>query len=158
MLKTTSKHSSTSVDASYNGSFFASLWTFYRMYSIQIAQTHYKIINLIKKNYELKLPTWIRIFIEGWNSINIHQSYSNGLLKWCRHQHKFPHNSLWHGHLGFHLVRHYKHEFQHGYHLKPIANDDSNVDNKLFLIPSCQNNSNNQISSTSLTSKAQLHH
>jgi hypothetical protein len=28
----------------------------------------------------------------------------------------------------------------------------------LFLIPSCQNNSNNQISSTSLTSKAQLHH
>jgi hypothetical protein len=33
-----------------------------------------------ENNYGLKFPTWIRIFIEGWNSINIHQSYSNGLL------------------------------------------------------------------------------
>jgi hypothetical protein len=36
------------VDASYGGSFFATLWTFYRMYSIQMPQTHYKIINLTK--------------------------------------------------------------------------------------------------------------
>jgi len=48
MFKKTSKHSSTSVDASYNGSLFAFLWTFGRMYSIQMTQTHYKIINLIK--------------------------------------------------------------------------------------------------------------
>jgi hypothetical protein len=26
------------------------------------------------------LPTWIKIFFEEWNSINMHQSYSNGLL------------------------------------------------------------------------------
>jgi hypothetical protein len=32
--------------------------------------------------YGLKLPTWIKIFIDGWNSTNIHQSYSSGLLKW----------------------------------------------------------------------------
>jgi hypothetical protein len=35
-----------------------------------------------KNVYGLRLPTWIKIFIEGWNSINLHQSYSNGLLKW----------------------------------------------------------------------------
>ncbi len=35
-----------------------------------------------QKNYGLRLPTWIKIFIEGWFSINIHQSYCNGLLKW----------------------------------------------------------------------------
>jgi hypothetical protein len=34
------------VDASYDGSFFASLWTFYRVYFIQMPQTHCKIINL----------------------------------------------------------------------------------------------------------------
>jgi hypothetical protein len=33
-----------------------------------------------KNIFGLKLPTWIRIFIEGWNSINIHQSYNNELL------------------------------------------------------------------------------
>ncbi len=37
------------VDASYNGSFFASLsWTFCKMCFIQMPQTHYKIINLKK--------------------------------------------------------------------------------------------------------------
>jgi hypothetical protein len=35
-----------------------------------------------KNIYGLRLPTWIRIWIEGWNSINIHQSCSNELLKW----------------------------------------------------------------------------
>jgi hypothetical protein len=43
-------------------------------------QMHYKIITLIKNNYGLRLQTWIRKFIEGWNSINIHQPYSNGFL------------------------------------------------------------------------------
>jgi hypothetical protein len=33
-----------------------------------------------KNIYELRLPTWIKIFFEKWNSINMHQSYSNGLL------------------------------------------------------------------------------
>jgi hypothetical protein len=36
------------VDASYGGSFFASLWIFYKLYFIQISQTHCKIINLTK--------------------------------------------------------------------------------------------------------------
>jgi hypothetical protein len=36
------------VDASYDGSLFTTLWTFYRMYSIQMSQTHCKIINFIK--------------------------------------------------------------------------------------------------------------
>jgi hypothetical protein len=30
-----------------------------------------------KNIYGLRLSTWIKIFIEGWNSINIHQSCSN---------------------------------------------------------------------------------
>jgi hypothetical protein len=38
-------------------------------------------LSIWKKNYGLRLPTWIRIFNKGWNPINIHQSYSNGLLK-----------------------------------------------------------------------------
>ncbi len=42
------------VDASYNGSLFTSLWTFYRMYFIQMPQTHCKIINL-KKNLWIKI-------------------------------------------------------------------------------------------------------
>jgi hypothetical protein len=29
------------------------------------------------------LLAWKKIFVEGWNSIDIHQSYSNGLLKWA---------------------------------------------------------------------------
>jgi hypothetical protein len=36
------------VDASYSASLFATLWTFYKMYFIQMPQTHYKIINLTK--------------------------------------------------------------------------------------------------------------
>jgi hypothetical protein len=36
------------VDASYDGSLFATLWTFYRVYYIQMPQTHCKIINLTK--------------------------------------------------------------------------------------------------------------
>jgi hypothetical protein len=36
------------VDASYDGSLFATLWTFNRVYSIQMPQTHCKIINLTK--------------------------------------------------------------------------------------------------------------
>jgi len=36
------------VDASYSGSIFGSLWTFCRMYIIQMPQTHCKIINLTK--------------------------------------------------------------------------------------------------------------
>jgi hypothetical protein len=36
------------VDVSYGGSLFASLWTFSRVYSIQMPQTHCKIINLTK--------------------------------------------------------------------------------------------------------------
>jgi hypothetical protein len=36
------------VDATYNGSLFASLWTFYEVYFIQMPQTHCKIINLTK--------------------------------------------------------------------------------------------------------------
>ncbi len=36
------------VDADYGGSLFASLWTFDRMYFIQMPQTHCKIINLTK--------------------------------------------------------------------------------------------------------------
>ncbi len=36
------------VDANYNGSLFASLWTFHRVYYIQMTQTHCKIINLTK--------------------------------------------------------------------------------------------------------------
>jgi len=36
------------VDVSYDGSLFVTLWTFYRMYSIQMPQTHYKIKNLTK--------------------------------------------------------------------------------------------------------------
>jgi hypothetical protein len=36
------------VDTSYGGSFFATLWTFYKVYSIQMPRTHYKIINLTK--------------------------------------------------------------------------------------------------------------
>jgi hypothetical protein len=40
-----------------------------------------KIIILKKIIIGLRLPTWIRIFIKGWNSMDIHQSYSNGLLK-----------------------------------------------------------------------------
>jgi hypothetical protein len=39
-----------SVDASYNGSLFASLWTFCIMYSIEMPQMHYKINNSTKKN------------------------------------------------------------------------------------------------------------
>jgi hypothetical protein len=35
-----------------------------------------------KNVYGLRLPTWIRIFIKGLNSINIHQTYINELLKW----------------------------------------------------------------------------
>ncbi len=34
------------LDASYNGSFFVFLWTFCKVYSIQMSQMHYKIINL----------------------------------------------------------------------------------------------------------------
>jgi len=34
--------------ASYDGSLFTSLWTFYKVYSIQMPQTHCKIINLTK--------------------------------------------------------------------------------------------------------------
>jgi len=34
------------VDVSYNGSIFGSLWIFYKMYIIQMPQTHCKIINL----------------------------------------------------------------------------------------------------------------
>jgi hypothetical protein len=33
---------------SYGGSLYAFLCTFYKMYYIQMAQTHYKIINLTK--------------------------------------------------------------------------------------------------------------
>jgi len=36
------------IDASYNDSFFVSLWTFCKMYSIQMPQMHSKIINLTK--------------------------------------------------------------------------------------------------------------
>jgi hypothetical protein len=36
------------VDASCNISLFASLWTFYRVYFIQMPQTHCQIINLKK--------------------------------------------------------------------------------------------------------------
>ncbi len=36
------------VDASYGGSLFTTLWTFYKMYSIQMPQMHCKIMNLIK--------------------------------------------------------------------------------------------------------------
>jgi hypothetical protein len=57
MLKKTSKYSSTLVDGNYDGSLFVSLWTFCKMYSIQMSQMHYKIINLIKKNYGLRLQT-----------------------------------------------------------------------------------------------------
>jgi hypothetical protein len=35
-------------DASYSGPFFVSLWTFCKMYFIQMLQTHCKIINLTK--------------------------------------------------------------------------------------------------------------
>jgi hypothetical protein len=63
------------VDASYDGSLFVILWTFCRVYYIQMPQTHCKIINLTNI-WGLKLPTWIKIFIKGWNSINIHKSYS----------------------------------------------------------------------------------
>jgi hypothetical protein len=37
------------VDASYGGSLFASLWTLCKVYSIQMPQMHWKIINLTKK-------------------------------------------------------------------------------------------------------------
>jgi hypothetical protein len=36
------------VDASYGGSLFASLWTFCKVYFIQMPQMHYKIIKLTK--------------------------------------------------------------------------------------------------------------
>jgi hypothetical protein len=36
------------VDANYSGSFFVFLWTFCKVYFIQMPQTHYKIINLTK--------------------------------------------------------------------------------------------------------------
>jgi len=36
------------VDASYEGSIFMTLWTFCRMYFIQIPQTHCKLINWTK--------------------------------------------------------------------------------------------------------------
>ncbi len=54
------------------------------MYFIQMPQMHCKIINLTKIFCQvlLRYTTWIRIFIKGWNSINIHQSNSNELLKW----------------------------------------------------------------------------
>ncbi len=57
MLKKTSKYSSTLVDGNYDGSLFVSLWTFCKMYSIQMSQMRYKIINLIKKIYGLRLQT-----------------------------------------------------------------------------------------------------
>jgi hypothetical protein len=53
------------VDVSYNGSLFVLLWIFCKVYSIQMPQTHCKIINLENNIYGLKLPTWIRIFIKG---------------------------------------------------------------------------------------------
>jgi hypothetical protein len=37
------------VDASYGDSLFVSLWTFYRVYFVQMPQTHCTIINLTKK-------------------------------------------------------------------------------------------------------------
>jgi hypothetical protein len=64
-----------------NGLTFMSLWIFCKVHSIQMPQMHCKIINLKKTNYGLKFPTWIRILIEGWNSIIIHHSYSNGFKK-----------------------------------------------------------------------------
>jgi hypothetical protein len=36
------------VGASYSDSLFVFLWTFCEVYSIQMSQTHYKIINLTK--------------------------------------------------------------------------------------------------------------
>jgi hypothetical protein len=36
------------VDASYGDSFFVSLWTFCKVYFVQMSQTHYTIINLTK--------------------------------------------------------------------------------------------------------------
>jgi len=36
------------VDVSYGGSLFTSLWTFSKVYSIQMPQTYCKIINLTK--------------------------------------------------------------------------------------------------------------
>jgi len=56
---------------------------FCKVYSIQMSQTHCKIINLTITFYGLRFPTWIRIFIEGWNVIHRHQSHSNGLWKWA---------------------------------------------------------------------------
>jgi hypothetical protein len=42
------------VNVSCDGSFFATLWTFCKVYFIQMPQTHCKIINLTKK-------LWIKI-------------------------------------------------------------------------------------------------
>jgi hypothetical protein len=49
-----------------------------------LLKCHKRIIKspIWKNIYGLKFAIWIRIFIEGWNSIYIHQSYNNVLLKW----------------------------------------------------------------------------
>ncbi len=81
------------------------------MYFIQMSQMHCKIINLTKIFCQvlLRKPNWIRIFIEGWNSINIHWSNSNELLKWsyglCS---KFYNNIQMHFLLWFHFNIFYK--------------------------------------------------
>jgi hypothetical protein len=60
---------------------------FLRPYGFSIECTLFQCHNCIvkssiwKKNNGLRLPTWIRIFVKGWNSINMHESYSNGFLK-----------------------------------------------------------------------------